>query len=181
MNSIIKRKTVLIGITMLVIAIVAFTSVNAFLTSSKPAIAADDQPVTTAATIEEATRLAGYEVFAPSFVPSQFNSASKITVHKTTNSNLSKRVMQTWSSVEKDFFFYLIQDPKLSGIGGGEKAEVGGVQGQRKYTAATPDRPAILSLYWQKGDMAFVLTGTLKGGLDEETLSKVVGSVGVSK
>jgi len=89
--------------------------------------------------------------------------------------------MQIWNSGEQDAFFCLIQDPSLAAIGGGEKAEVCGIPGERKVLDAASNRPAILALFWRNGDMAYVLTDTLKGTLDEETLQKVASSVVTNK
>jgi hypothetical protein len=174
------RKPILIGLVMIIVAIIAFASTNALL-NARVASADEEnksQSFSSAASTDEAARLAGYTVVTPGYLPPQFNKCPLITVHET-NAHLPKRVMQVWNSGEKNHFFYLIQDPSLDGIGGGENAEFGGIQGERKYTASTEYRPSILSLYWRDGDMAYVITGTLKGALNEDELSKIAASVGI--
>jgi len=169
-----KVKTVLAGCILIAASIIAFTGANALLNNG-PALADDGKPFVSVASIEEASRLAGYQVSTPTFLPQGFENTPKITVHDT-NPKVPKRVMQVWNA-DRDVFFLFIQDPSLDGIGGGKGAEVCGVPGESKFSEATSGRPAILSLYWRSGDMAYVITGTLKGTLDEETLQKVASSV----
>lgn len=126
--------------------------------------------------VEEATRLAGYQVSTPTFLPEGFeDTPDEITV-EARYTNRPKVVTQIWS-VDRDVFLLLVQDPSLDGIGGAEEAVVCGVPGERAYYEATSDRAAVLALYWRIGDMAYSLTGTLKGTLDEETLVKVACSI----
>lgn len=169
-----KVKTILAVLIVFVASAIAFASANALI-KNDPVLADDGKPIVSVDSVEEASRLAGYQVSTPSFLPQGFENAPKITVHDT-NPDVPKRVMQIWNG-DKDAFFLLIQDPSLDGIGGGKEAEVCGILGESKLTEATSFRPAILSLYWRNGDMAYVLTGTLSGTHDEETLQEVASSV----
>ena len=143
--------------------------------TSAPTNVNQSQSLITVTNLEDASQLAGFQVSLPSFVPSQFGNYPKYAVE--TAPSGSKRVTISWNTAIPNTYLFLTNDPILSGVGGAETATVAGVQGQRKYTAAKSDRPAILTLYWRKGNMAYVLTGTLNNGIDEATLKKIAKSI----
>lgn len=170
-----RVKAILAICLLLATSAIAFTATNTLL-PKEAAFADDERVVITVANIEEASLSAGYDVTGPNFIPDGFGNNPTITVHQT-SPEIPKRVMQMWNSGERDSFFFLVNDPTLGGIGGGEKAMVCGRQGERQLTEAANGRPAILSLYWKDGDMAYVLTGTVNENLSEETLERIVSSV----
>lgn len=171
-----KEKIALAGCILLAAFFIGFTSADALLNES-PAFAVDDgKSFVSVSSVEEATSIAGYQVSTPTFVPRGFQDTPEITVHDT-NENIPKRVMQIWSADDKDVFLMLIQDPSLDSIDGGKETVVCGVSGESRFFEATSSRLAMLALYWRIGDMAYCLTGTLKGTVDEETLQKVACSV----
>jgi hypothetical protein len=171
----IRVKAILAVCLLLAASVIAFALTSTLL-KNNTVLADDGASIVSVANTEEASQAAGYQVAAPTYLPPVFEKAPNITVHET-NSNNPKRVMLIWKTGEKGTFLLLVNDPSLDGIGGGEKTIVCGVQGEREFSEATNDRPALLSLYWRDGDMSYVLTGTVNESLNEDTLEKIASSV----
>ena len=133
-----------------------------------------------ASTVEEASRIAGYSVATPAFLPEGFH-RSDIAVSQLLFGNWPRIVEQHWGWQEdSSICLVLIQDPKLEGVAGGEPAEVCGVPGQRALLEADlgHGRPhPLLAFFWRDDDVAYVVNGTLAGPLTEEILLKIACSV----
>ena len=131
-------------------------------------------------TVEEASRIAGYQVVKPAFLPKGLNNHSISVSEPVGDGGLPKRVIQLWSYDGKSPAIMFVQDPELDGIGGGEPAKFSGITGMRNLSPATADRPANLLFYWQDGDMAYVITSNLTAPINEEVLENIVLSIGGS-
>ncbi|MFC1928328.1 hypothetical protein ACFLXK_01830 [Chloroflexota bacterium] len=137
-------------------------------------------------TVEEASKIAGYPVTAPAFLPEGFHRSGKIMVSQlgvpgfSDAAEFPKHVEQIWTWEEdREVWFMLTQSPKQFGVGGAEPSEVCGRTGERKLSEAGPDTPARLTLGWSDGSLFYSLSGTLAEPLTEEVLLKIVCSVGV--
>ena len=133
-------------------------------------------------TVEEASRIAGYPVATPTFLPEDFH-RSDIAVLQPLFGNWPRHVEQHWAwQQDSSIRLVLIQDPKLEEIASGHPAEVCGVPGQRALLEADPNhgRPhPLLAIFWRDDDMAYVVNGTLVEPLTEEILHKIACSVRV--
>ncbi|MBN2076420.1 MAG: hypothetical protein JW762_12795 [Dehalococcoidales bacterium] len=178
MKSKLRTKTIIAMCILIIPAVLSFVLTNALINNGS-ASADDGKYFSSVETLEEASRLVGYHVSTPSFVPDDFKNPPSITVFDS-GANLPMRVMQIWSSAD-DIYFLLIQDPSLDGIGGGTSAEVCDMLGEKQFLEANNNRPGILSLYWRNEDMAYSIAGTLRGILDEVVLEKIASSVMINK
>jgi len=124
-------------------------------------------------TIEEASKVAGYQVVTPAAMPEDYSHIITVFKDKLYPANV---VQQIWNYDEKSFIC-LVQDPVLDGISGGEKTDIFGFTGERLLLKAESHRPAVLVLYWQDDDMSYLLYGTLTESINEEILNSMTSSV----
>jgi len=137
---------------------------------------------------EVASKIAGFEVEVPSYVPEGFQpgmfminiSGAGLPAGMSPKFNNTK-VQQVYTRLEdKDIFITLIQSPQKFNVGGGEPAEICGQPGERTFSQADPaggkpyDR---LTLAWEKDGIYYSLTGTLTETLDKAELEKMACSI----
>jgi hypothetical protein len=143
------------------------------------------------ASVEVASRIAGFKVAVPSYIPEGFR-AGKFMVQlsgggmpeelKPKFNNIQVNQYYTWSG-EKYPMFLLIQGPHKFGISGSEPTEICGRPGERTITKADPrDETAYdtLSLGWESGGIYYAIIAVLGENLDEATLEKIACSVGTN-
>jgi hypothetical protein len=151
-------------------------------------------------TIEKASRLTGYPVTMPAFVPEGF--APWVIVNSGTFNIYTLRRsavpgspasqlppfpydVQQWfvqtqgrSIANKPFFMITQSRNKIQGVGGSEEpVDIGGHLGKKSVLPASDNNTARLGLSWSDGTMYYVMEGTLTGPLDEATLVKVASSM----
>ncbi len=131
--------------------------------------------------VEIASRVAGFTVFTPAYIPEGFN-GGQFMVSKPVAGSPAKfdttNIQQayTWSE-DWTIMFSLVQAPHKFGVGG-EPVEVCGFPGERKLLPAEGDRPASLTLAWSDGERFYSLYGTLAVPITEEVLHQIACSVG---
>ena len=131
--------------------------------------------------VEIASRVAGFTVFTPAYIPEGFN-GGPFMVSKTVAGSPAKfdttNIQQayTWSE-DLTIMFLQVQAPHKFGIGG-EPIEVCGFPGESKLLPADGDRPASLTLAWSDGERFYSLYGTLAGPVTGEVLHRIACSVG---
>jgi hypothetical protein len=133
-------------------------------------------------TPEAASRLAGFPVATPAFLPDgvMLNSKYMVSDH---NAGLSEimtpkfkwiDVTTTYSTEgEKDPVIILIQSTHEFNTGRGEPVEICGRAVARQYTT----EPG-LACGWKDNGIWYYLTGKLTGPLDEATMEEILCSVG---
>jgi hypothetical protein len=145
-----------------------------------------------AATVEEASEVAGFDVVSPSFFPEDFCRGLSIHVNdpcvglpEGLDCGPSIQVTQFWFwlgdedlEVSQRASLILIQSTGEFSTGA-VPTEVGGYPATRDYQVAQDDRPARLSLGWEIDDMYFALSGTITGPITEEVIYEVAASVEV--
>ena len=144
-------------------------------------------------TLEEASRIAGFPVATPAYIPEGFHRGSNIMVTQL-GGGLPEEIRPKFTSMTVEQFYYYQGDDSVMfilrqtqhkvGLGGGEPAEVCGRQGERLYQEADPQRKypsPILTLAWENNGNYYQTHGTLAGPLDEDTLEKIVCSVGTDQ
>lgn len=180
-----RNKLLLLGCAFLLAAVGSFGSFHYLIANNPAFVEAKNESFIRASSADEASLIAGYKVAQIGFLPQDFKVNPSIAVYDPnvipdSTVVLPKRVMQVWSSQEMYPYIYLIQDPELDGIGnGGEDVLIHNVNGTRILTEADSKYPAILSFYWRDGDMAYALTATLTGSVDEATLIQIADSLKV--
>jgi len=137
-------------------------------------------------TIEEASRLVGYQVATPTFIPEGFLPGDFELNQLGFPPQLGgewgdgKRVVQrqwTWLDDPK-INILLIQHPDTDENVSGEPIEVCGHSGGREFFEAEKGREhPLLVLHWWDGDMVYSLGGSLGGPLTEEILHEIACSV----
>jgi hypothetical protein len=194
MNRIKKSKRLLLASTLTIIAIaVSYFAVSSILNTGA-AIAQEEgkvqdnwsvetvQDTWIVETVEEAECIAGYPVVTPGCLPeSLLQQSHSIQVSQPMSDHLPKRVIQMWGSVSSQQVVFLIQDPELDGMGGGEPFQVGEIICERWFREADDERPALLAFYWRDGDMAYNLCGTLTGPVDEDMMIEMMLSTKIDK
>jgi hypothetical protein len=139
---------------------------------------------------EVASKIAGFEVVVPAYVPEGFQpgkfsiSISGAGLPESMRPKFNNtKVQQTYTYQEdKEVGILLIRSPHEFGIGGGEPAEVCGQTGERAFTKADPANGQphdTVTLCWEKNGIYYALTGVLGGTLDEAEMEKIACSIGV--
>jgi len=176
-----RKRIVIIAACLLVAAVVvSFSLLSSWLNNrtalaGEPEVEAGRPGINQVETVDEASQIVGYRVVTPAYLPPGIKS-HKVYVMERGPADMPKHVQQIWTF--EDASLDLTQDPVLAGIGGGEEFEICGVTGQRQLLEARGAMPyRSLVLYWRDGEMAYVLTGTLNGPLDEATIMKVAESI----
>jgi hypothetical protein len=136
---------------------------------------------------EVASKIAGFEVTVPAYVPDGFTqgkymitiSGAGLPEEMSPKFNNTK-VTQTFTYQEdRNIMVVLIQSPQPFGIGG-EPAEICGQPGERKFSEADPanNQPyEKLTLGWGKDGAYYSLAGILGETLDEVELEKIACSI----
>jgi hypothetical protein len=157
-----------------------------------------EQGFTLTDTVEKASKLVGYSVAVPSFIPEGFmpkdnNERSGIFMISQIGSGSNPatvfpyEVSQYYSpsqyARERVPFFVTFQSTQEMSTAGVklEDIKIGGRPGKKSLIAARGNNPAILDLYWSDGILNYRLEGELSGILDEATLIKVAASIGAQK
>ena len=142
--------------------------------------------VLTVSTIEEASRLVGYQVATPTFIPEGFLPGNFELNQLGFPPQLGYewgdgiRVVQqhwTWPG-ERKIFFFVMQSPGTLESRQGEPSEVCGRSGKREFFEADKGReyPLLVLHYWD-GEMVYSVCGRLEDPLTEEILHKIACSV----
>jgi len=135
-------------------------------------------------TIEEASRLVGYQVATPTFIPEGFLPGDFELNQLGFPPQLGgewgdgKRVVQrqwTWSGDRKIHFLVIQFQGTLESVQG-EPSEVCGHSGKREFFEEGREYP-LLVLNWWDGDMVYPVGGSLGGPLTEEILHQIACSV----
>jgi hypothetical protein len=147
-------------------------------------------------TIEKASRLTGYPVAMPAFLPEGFSprvitNSSTFRIYylrfgfSTSQPPPFPYDVEQWfvqtpgaSIAGKPFFMIAQSRNKIQGVGAGEEpVDIGGNPGKKVLIPAGDKSPARLGLSWNDGTMYYVMESTLIGPLDEATLLKVASSM----
>ena len=141
-------------------------------------------------TLEAAEAVVGFPVAVPQYIPDGFYRQEMIMLSQL-GAGLPEEMKHGKPVNIVDIFYFLEEDEQVmfsihqslgkAGIGGGEPAEVCGVQGEKKLLPADPRRKypsEILTLAIQKDGYTFSIYATLAGPLDEAEIEKIVCSVG---
>ncbi len=141
---------------------------------------------------EVASKIAGFEVAEPSYIPLGFQpgkfminiSGAGLPAGMASKFNNTK-VQRVYTKPEdKDVFITLIQSPQKLSVGGGEPVEICGTQGERAFSKADPaNRQPYdkLTIAWEKDSIYYALTGTLAGTLGEAEMEKIACSIGTNE
>jgi len=137
-------------------------------------------------TIEEASRLVGYQVATPPFIPEGFLPGDFELNQLGFPPQLGgewgdgKRVVQrqwTWTG-DRKIHFLVIQYQGTEESVLGEPSDVCGLSGKREFFEAGDGREyPFVVLHWRDGDMVYSLGGILGGPLTEEILHQIACSV----
>lgn len=134
----------------------------------------------TVATVEEASRLAGYSVATPEFLPEGFRLHGQILVAQLGLGEWGTRkrhvdLMWSWPEGAQ---LLLTQAPGIDVLAGREPTDICGRPGAKELFEAGKGREhPLLVLHWQDGDMGYSLGGSIAGLLTEEILMKIACSV----
>ena len=138
-------------------------------------------------TVADASRIAGFPVVEPAYIPEGFSGGSFSVYQHGANLPEDTSPKFIWINVERiwswegnhEVMFVLMQSQHKSSIGGGEPAEICGHPGERWFDAAHDDMPDRLAFGWEDNGCYFSLVAMLAGPLDEETLMRIACSVEV--
>lgn len=137
---------------------------------------------------EVASKIAGFEVFVPAYVPDGFIpgkyminiSGAGLPAEMSPKFNNTK-VTQTFTYQEdRNIMVVLTQSPQPFGIGGSEPEEICGQTGERAFTkadSANGQPNDTVTLGWEKNGIYYSLTGILGETLDEAELEKMACSI----
>ena len=136
-------------------------------------------------TLEEASRLAGYSVATPSFIPEGFKYSELVVAQLGLPPELGGEwgdgtinVMQGWSwPGYPAASLMLIQIPGKEQEGSGEPIDICGRPGWEKVHEANGRSHPLLQLNWYENDMRYSLAGTLVEPLTEEVILQIACSV----
>lgn len=140
-------------------------------------------------TLALAEAVVGFPVALPQYIPDGFCRQENIILSQL-GGGLPKEMRHGDPVNMIDMFYFLEEDEQVmfsiheslgtAGIGGGEPAEICGVQGEKQYLPADPRRKypsEILILAIHKDGYSFSIYATLAGPLDEETIEKILCSM----
>ncbi len=140
--------------------------------------------------VADASRIAGYPVAVPTYVPEGFipevligGVFSVSQLGATLPEDIGPEVKPVdvyqgyiWQK-DESVRFDLTQINLGLSLGESEPAEFCGRSGQRYYREAEGDMPALVVLGWEVDGISYYLTGTLADPLDEATLEQIACSV----
>lgn len=172
-----KKFLILIVVLATVFGIASFIGFRG-LTTQESAAAQVPRNVN-AGSAQEASNVVGFPVASPTYIPDGFQGNSQYMIDTVGRPDWAfKTVTRTWAlKSDPSVFFILTQSPKQFDIARGEPTEIEGNAGQKSVTQGIGDQAPREALAWAQDNMFFVLTGTLRGPLDEQTMMHVVESV----
>lgn len=142
--------------------------------------------------VADASRIAGYAVAVPDYIPEGFIpesliggvfSVSQLGATLPEGIGAEDKPVDVYQSYtwqeDNSVRFDLTQVNLELSLGESEPAEFCGYSGARYYREAEVDMPAIVVLGWEVDGISYYLTGTLAGPLDEATLEQIACSVEV--
>jgi len=138
-------------------------------------------------TIADASRIAGFAVVEPAYIPEGFSGGSfSVYQHgallpeemKPKFPDIEVQSFYSWQGEER-IIFVLVQSQHKFSLGGGRPAEICGRPGERWFEGGHDDMPGRLAFGWEDDGNYFQLFGMLAGPLDEETLGQIACSVEV--
>jgi hypothetical protein len=142
-----------------------------------------------AETLEEASRIAGFTVVVPSYLPEGFERNRYILVLRLGGGLpddmkpkfSAVNVQQIWkNNSDSNVGIMLTQSQHKFGIGGDqEQVEIEGLLVTRSVTKTEPQRPNV-TYAWEKDGFYFSLFGYLEGTLNEAVMEKILGSISSS-
>ncbi len=144
----------------------------------------------TVSTIEEASRLAGYQVAMPTFIPEGYLHSDFVLNQLGFPPQLGGEWGQARRAIEQQWTWpddpkiniLLIQYPGTDEDVSGEPIEICGRSGGREFFEAGDGREyPLVVLDWRDGDMVYSLGGSLAGTLSEEILHQIACSVRVGE
>ena len=150
----------------------------------------EEKGIANVASAEVASRIAGFKVAVPSYIPEGFHEGKFIVQLsgggmpeelKPKFNNTQVNQYYTWSG-EKYPMFLLIQGPHKFGIGGSEPTEIRGSPGERRFTKADPEDETPydkLALAWESDGIYYAIISVLGENLEEATLEKIACSVSI--
>ncbi len=152
----------------------------------------EERGVANVDSVEVASKIAGFGVMVPSYVPEGFQ-PGKFMINisgaglppelKPKFNRTNVQIVYTYQD-DRDIVILLLQATHKSGIGDAgirESVDICGSKGESIFVKANPDegRPYDrLILSWEKDGVYYSLTGTLSGTLDEAELEKMACSIG---
>jgi hypothetical protein len=150
----------------------------------------EERGVANVESAEVASKIAGFEVAIPAYVPEGFIpgkymisiSGAGLPEEMSPKFNNTDVTQAFTYQGDRNIGFSLIQKTHKFGIGGGEPAEICGQTGERAFTKADPasGQPYdMVTLGWEKNGIYYALTGVLGGTLDEAEMEKTACSIGV--
>ncbi len=140
-------------------------------------------------TLAVAEAVAGFAVTLPSYLPDGVSRQENIIITKRGarlpedfKPSYQPITVQTFYSTEGDDGGMIIidQTPAETELGGGQPAELCGLQVERKYMKADPNAPplhATLSLLLRQDGMTYIMTAVLGGPLDEAAVEAIFCSL----
>jgi len=148
----------------------------------------EDRGVANVESVEVASKIAGFTVAVPSYVPNGFTpgkfminiSGAGMPSGMSMKFNNTK-VERVYIHGDKQFVIVLTQSTQKFGIGGSEPVVLNGQPAERKFTPADPADSQThdkLTFGWEMDGFYFAITGILSENLDEASLEKMAGSTG---
>jgi hypothetical protein len=137
-------------------------------------------------TLAVAEAVAGFAVAVPSFMPEGFSRGENIIITKR-GAGLPEDMKPPNQPITVETFYFLEGDdegmiiidqtPAEMGLGGGQPAELCGLQVERNYTEADAQVGARLSLLVRQDGFTYILTAILGGPLNEEAVEQIFCSL----
>lgn len=127
---------------------------------------------------EEASRLVGFEVPEPGFLPASYRPEIVWVLHGLDGD--PETVMQAWTARgQKDHYIFLWSSRDTVGLIEGEPATVRGGEGLRVEYGVGPGRETpLVGYFWREDGIGHTLAMGLPPGLSEQVALRVVESVG---
>jgi hypothetical protein len=185
--SITKRKDLLISISiMIVVAVFSFLALNAITAKRTSAQEGFSTPEMNATSIEEASKLAGYNVATLNLLSAgvrDLESVPEICVVQLRTFSRgpeSRLVEQNWKLSDGSWFTF-VQLPRpgesVESIMTGDQISIGNMTGKREYLEADGTVPPRVVFRWYEGGMRYALVGSLTESITEEVLVKLAQTV----
>jgi len=187
----VNKKSLITAFTLVVVsAILSFAILNMVLVSGTKASERAEQElaekgVVIVSSLEEASRIAGYQVSTPTFLPRNLE-CKRIRVVQLNNPYVlsgkseprPRPVEQHWVSQDGSSLL-LIQSPGMSDIDNlhREPIKIAGVNGCKLLYEATENVPAAIEFHWKVDGMGYAMCGTITESLDEQILLNIANSI----
>jgi hypothetical protein len=167
------------GFLVLVVAFGTFFAVST-LVSAQDVGSANKPPPTdswNASSLDDSSKIAGYQVKSPKWIPDNFKQDSIVVTQLLTDSKDQKtRPTQIeWIGPDESRII-LVQLPGGS-VPRGEAVQVAGVTGVKLFYETVSGRPSVIALYWQGSDRMFCLGGMLTESLTQDQLLDIAASI----